>query len=87
MQKVLRKNLWPLGLPLCQRIFSSLILAMPEVPSIACVVGRVFFMSFSHLTSCQLFVQLCLLLFAHKTIEIDLTPSLPTTTTTTIRNV
>ena len=43
MQKVLRKNLWPLGLPLCQRIFSSLILAMPEVPSIACVVGRVFF--------------------------------------------
>ena len=47
MQKVLRKNLWPLELPLCQRIFSCLILAMPEVPSIACVVGRVSFVVLS----------------------------------------
>ena len=73
MPKVLRKNLWSLELPLCQRIFSCYILARPEVPSVACIVGRGF-LSFSYLTSCQPFLQLCLLLCAHKTIEIDLPP-------------
>jgi len=66
MPKVLRKNLWSLELPLCQRIFSCLILARPEALSVACVVGRVFHVVLSF----DLVPAVC----AHKTIEIDLPP-------------